>query len=65
MREGRWQLRYTAVGAIREKPVRWADWLSDPATDEQLLIRLKVWNSGEEAQALYDFAYFDYRAEGQ
>ena len=36
--------------------------LIDDHQDQFVVIRLKVWNAGEESQALYDFAYLDYRA---
>ena len=38
------------------------DDLIDDRSDRFVVIRLKVWNAGEEDQALYDFAYLDYRA---
>jgi hypothetical protein len=37
------------------------DDLIDDQVDQFVVIRLKVWNAGEEDQALYDFVYLDYR----
>ena len=50
------------TGAVKEHRIRWLDDLIDDRLDQLVVIRLKVWNAGEENQALYDFVYLDYRA---
>jgi hypothetical protein len=57
-----WVTKQSDQGSVKERPVDWLEFLDDPNVDQQVTIRLKVWNSGEEADALYDFASFDYQA---
>ena len=47
-------------GAVRNRGIRWLDHI-DPAINQTLLLRLKVWNAGEEDLALYDFVFLDYQ----
>jgi hypothetical protein len=48
-------------GSVKERAIDWLQFI-DPNLNQKLTIRLKVWNDGEEANALYDFASFDYQA---
>jgi Thrombospondin type 3 repeat len=57
-----WITQPVQTGAVKEHRIRWLDDLIDDRLDQFVVIRLKVWNAGEEDQALYDFAYLDYRA---
>jgi hypothetical protein len=56
-----WEVKRTGDHAVKERPCDWTA-LIDPEVDQTVTIRLKVWNPGEEANALYDFASFDYQA---
>ena len=57
-----WVTQPVQTGAVKEHRIPWMDDLIDDRLDQFVVIRLKVWNAGEEDQALYDFAYLDYRA---
>jgi hypothetical protein len=57
-----WTQKRAGTGSVKERPCDWTSLLDDPEEDQTVTIRLKVWNTGGEADALYDFASFDYRA---
>ena len=61
---GLWQVEETGTGSVYEHPIDWTQELIDPLVDQDLTVRLRVWNTGQEADALYDFAYLRYRANG-
>jgi hypothetical protein len=57
-----WTNESAQTGAVKEHRIDWMEELIDDEVDQFVVIRLKVWNDGEESQALYDYSYVDYRA---
>jgi hypothetical protein len=56
--EGQWVARASGTGATTDFPVDWTAFLADPGVAQDLLLRLRVWNPGEETQELRHHAYF-------
>ncbi len=56
---GMWQEQLTGIGAIEDLAVDWGAQI-DPGVAQDVLLRLRVWRPGEEADAFYHFAYFTY-----
>ena len=55
-------IQLTGRGAVNETPIDWSQDLIDPKLNQQLTIRLRVWNTGDELNALYDYVHIDYQA---
>lgn len=49
-------------GAAKEVAIDWTQTLINPLVDQFVVVRLRVWNPGEEEHELTDYAYIDYRA---
>jgi hypothetical protein len=58
--DGSWVVRASGQGAVSGLPVDWTAFLSDPAVAQSLLLRLRVWNPGQEAWELRHYAYFQW-----
>lgn len=56
--EGAWVQRASGVGAKSGFPIDWTAYLTNPAVAQDLLLRLRVWNPGAEADELRFHAYF-------
>jgi hypothetical protein len=56
--EGQWVARANGVGATSNFPIAWTTYLSNPSVAQDLLLRLRVWNPGQEAKELRNHAYF-------
>jgi hypothetical protein len=57
---GQWTQRLSGVGALSAYPVNWIDFI-DPGVEQDVLLRLRVWNPGEEQDELFSYAWFHYR----
>jgi hypothetical protein len=55
---GQWVVRASGTGAKTGFPVDWTPFLTDPGVSQDLLLRLRVWNPGQEADELRHHAYF-------
>jgi len=58
---GMWQTSTTFGLPFRELPIDWTT-LVDTSQDARIGLRLEVYRNGDAANALYDHAYFDFRA---
>ena len=47
---------------MRGHRVDWVSLLDDSTLNQSVLVRLKVWNSGEEGRALFDHLFYNYQA---
>jgi hypothetical protein len=56
---GLWTQRASGTGALAEHPVAWTGFI-DPTVAQDLLLRLRVWNPGEEADELFNYAYLSW-----
>ena len=54
-----WTQRLSGVGALSGHPVSWVGFI-DPGVEQDLLLRLRVWNPGEEGDELFSYAWFHY-----
>lgn len=54
-----WTEELSGSGALEDHPVGWTDFIN-PALPQDLLLRLRVWNPGEESEELFNYAYFSY-----
>jgi hypothetical protein len=54
-----WIERASGTGAVVDLPVDWTGFL-DPGSAQDLLLRLRVWNPGEEADELFNYAYLSW-----
>jgi hypothetical protein len=56
---GLWTERASGTGALENEPFHWTSTI-DPDVAQDVLIRLRVWNPGQEGDALFHYAYFSY-----
>ena len=56
--EGFWVQRASGTSAISSFPIDWTPFVTNPAVAQDLLLRLRIWNPGMEADELRDHAYF-------
>jgi hypothetical protein len=54
-----WTQRASGTGALADHPVAWTGFI-DPALAQDLLLRLRVWNPGEEGDELFNHAYLSW-----
>jgi hypothetical protein len=54
-----WTSRASGTGAVAEHPVSWTGFI-DPGVAQDLLLRLRVWNPGEEGDELFNHAYLSW-----
>jgi hypothetical protein len=54
-----WSEPMQGGGAVVDFPLDWTQFI-DLGTAQNLLLRLRVWNPGEEADELFHYAYFQY-----
>jgi hypothetical protein len=55
---GSWVVRASGTGAVTSFPIGWTAFLTNPLVAQDLLLRLRVWNPGTEADELRHHAYF-------
>lgn len=51
--------RASGTGSLENHPLDWTGFI-DPGVPQDLLLRLRVWNPGEEVHELFHHAYFSY-----
>lgn len=56
--EGAWTQRASGTTAVTGFPIDWTAFVTNPAVAQDLLLRLRVWNPGQEADELRHHAYF-------
>jgi hypothetical protein len=56
--EGSWVQRTSGTGSTTAFPIDWTAFVTNPAIAQDLLLRLRVWNPGTEADELRHHAYF-------
>ena len=56
--EGTWVQRASGTGSLTGFPVNWTSFVTNPAVAQDLLLRLRIWNPGAEADELRNHAYF-------
>jgi hypothetical protein len=58
---GGWTVVMDLTGAVREKPIDWMQELVTPGVNQEVTLRLEVWNPGAPGLALYDYLHVDYQ----
>jgi hypothetical protein len=56
--DGSWVQRASGTSAISSFPIDWTAFVTNPAVAQDLLLRLRIWNPGMEADELRHHAYF-------
>jgi hypothetical protein len=52
-----WTVRQAGTGGVTGFPVTWTSFI-DPGVEQDVLLRLRVWNSGQASDELFHYAYF-------
>ena len=55
-----WTQRLAGVGALSAYPVDWVSFI-DPGVEQDVLLRLRIWNPGEAQDELFSYAWFHYK----
>ncbi len=56
--EGAWVPRASGTTAVANFPINWTAFVTNPNVAQDLLLRLRIWNPGAEANELRHHAYF-------